>query len=181
MTHAITLLLAILSGLFLTLMDQIDEHDLITGKFKTPLAYLFGILCAASFIISIHMHGILVIFISSMLIEWIFKDKIDYPSHVFFLSLVVFYIGINRDLFFKNIYSILAMLILTYLMALARKYTDRKIHSAHLKWYYRKLIPNIGASIVVGSYFMFIYTVLFAISCYFTKTVATNLSKKQTT
>jgi len=76
------ILLGAFSGIALTLMDRIDEHHII-DRHRTPFAYLAGIVATASVAWTIELFPVLYCIPFCLCIEWMIKNKIDFPSHVF--------------------------------------------------------------------------------------------------
>lgn len=105
------LALGAFSGLTLTLMDRIDEHRIIT-RYRTQLAYLAATAAALSVAWTLECMPILYSLPFCLCLEWIIKNKIDYPSHVFSLFIMAIYFGWRIDLLYLNINYIVAFLLL---------------------------------------------------------------------
>ena len=57
-----------------------------------------GVATAGLMALSIHLLPVLYVLLLGMCLEWVVKNKIDYPSHVFFLFLLTLYFGHRLDL-----------------------------------------------------------------------------------
>ena len=164
-------LLGLLSGLFLTLMDRIDEHNLLT-KNKTFWAYAMSIFTALSMIVSINEFNFLYPLLFGLCIEWILKNKIDYPSHVFFLFLMALYFGYENNLFISYWLSIVLFLCFRFFTSIWLKNRIDK-NSLFYRYFYisytEKLLGNVFLALIVGEYLILIFGVGFAIACLQTK------------
>ena len=166
------LLFWFISGVFLTLMDRVDEHGLIVGKLRTPIAYVFGILTANAFVFSISFFHFLYPFIVGMCIEWIIKNKLEYPSHVFFLFLSTLYFGYRYDLLSQYIWYIVLYLGISFFIS---TYLKSKIdkNSRFYKYFYMsylsKLSSDIFLWIILKEPLLIVFWLSFAYFCLLTK------------
>lgn len=163
--------LGLISGLFLTLMDRIDEHNLLT-KNKTLWAYIFAILTAFVMILSTHYFHFLYPLLFGLCIEWILKNKIDYPSHVFYLFLMAFYFGHESHLFVQYWHIIALFLVLRFFTSVWLKNhidKDSRFYRYFYFSYVEKLVGNVFIALAVHEYLILIYGIGFAIACLQTK------------
>ena len=117
--------MGMLAGAALTLMDRIDEHHIIQ-RHRTFLAYLAAFFSAVSTILAIEWFPVIYPFAFGLSLLWIFKNKIDFPSHVFSLFLMAIYFGLRIDLFwlYAPLYCI-AYSIAIYLRNIVARSIDR--------------------------------------------------------
>lgn len=166
-----SLILGVLCGLFLTLMDRIDEHRLIE-QHRTLLAYLAGIATAASMAWSVTRFPVLYPLLFGLLLVWIIKDKIDFPSHVFSLFLLALFLGDRLDLFQQYWPSILFWVVLQYLSGtvLRRRLGGRP---GFWRWWYtsywEKLACHAALALALASPVLMAYGVGFTSACLYTK------------
>jgi hypothetical protein len=169
---AFLLLLGTLSGIFLTLMDRIDEHGVVRGKLKTPLAYVCAGLTAASMAWAIELHHALYPLFMGMSLEWIVKNKINYPSHVFSMFMMTLYFGWRIDLLWLYAPYLALFLVLRYVSGsvLRRRLGNRP---GFFRWYYasysEKLVCDVVLALAMSSYFLIAYVLGFAAACLYTK------------
>ncbi|EKD44268.1 MAG: hypothetical protein ACD_71C00190G0002 [uncultured bacterium (gcode 4)] len=161
-----------ISWVFLTLMDRVDEHNLIIWKFQTPLAYTFGILTAVSFVFSIDYFNFLYPLIVGMCIEWIIKNKLEYPSHVFFLFVLALYFGYRHDLlpqyvWYTGLYLGISFLISNYIKSRTDK--NSKFYRYFYTSYLSKLSSDIFLWIILKEPLLIVFGLSFAYSCLLTK------------
>lgn len=160
------LLFGLLSGLFLTLMDRIDEHNLLS-KNKSFWAYVMGIFTAAFMILSINEFNFLYPLLFGLCVEWIVKNKIDYPSHVFFLFLMTFYFGYESSLFIHYWLVIALFLAFRFFTSVWLKNCIDK-SSLFYRYFYlsytEKLLGNVIVALMTGEYIVIIFGIGFAIS-----------------
>lgn len=166
------LLLWFISGVFLTLMDRVDEHNLVIGRYQAPIAYIFGILTALSFIVSIDFYNFLYPLIVGMCIEWIIKNKIEYPSHVFSLFVLALYFGYRYDLlsqyiWYIGLYLAISFLISNYLKLKINK--NSKFYKYFYTFYLSKFFTNISLAIILQEPFLIVFSLTFTYSCLLTK------------
>lgn len=162
----------VISGIFLTFMDRVDEHNLITWKLKTPIAYIFAILTAISFIWGIHYFNFLYPFLFWLCIEWIIKNKLEYPSHVFFLFIITLYFWYRFDLFliyyiYIFIYLLLKFFISTYIKSKINK--NSKFYNIFYKSYLSKGFVDIIFALILFKPIILLFSFPFAYSCLFIK------------
>jgi hypothetical protein len=165
------LTLGLLAGLFLTLMDRIDEHRIVE-RHRTLLAYLAATATAASMAWSIEQFPVLYPFLLVLCVEWIVKDKIDFPSHVFFLFLLTLYFGWRVD--WLGLYA-------PYIALFAAvRYVSGTVMRRRLgdqpgfwRWYYASYWEKFACSIVLpialSSFSLLIYAVGFTVAGLYTK------------
>lgn len=164
-------LLGLISGLFLTLMDRIDEHNLLS-KNKTLWAYIFAILTALVMSLSIHYFHFLYSLLFGLCIEWILKNKIDFPSHVFYLFLMALYFGYENHLFVQYWHIITLFLALRFFTSVWLKNRidkDSRFYRYFYFSYAEKLVGNVFLSLAVHEYLILIYGIGFAIASLQTK------------
>lgn len=167
----IALTLGLLAGLFLTLMDRIDEHRIVE-RHRTLLAYLAATATAASMAWSIEQFSVLYPFLLVLCVEWIVKDKIDFPSHVFFLFLLTLYFGWRLD--WLRLYApyVALFAVVRYLSGtfLRRRLGEKP---GFWRWYYasywEKFVCHIMLAIALSSLSLIIYAVGFTVACLYTK------------
>lgn len=163
--------LGVLSGVFLTLMDRLDEHRIVE-RHRTVLAYLAAASTSASMGGSIEMFPALYPFLFGMCLEWIIKNKVDFPSHVFFLFLLALYFGWRLDLLLHYYPYIALFMAIRYLSGtwLRHKLSGRP---GFLHWYYasywEKLVCDIVLASVLLSSPVAIYAAGFTAACLYTK------------
>lgn len=164
-------LLGLLSGTFITLMDRIDEHRIVE-RHRTLLAYLAAIATAASMVWSIEQFPVLYPFLFGLCVEWIVKDKIDFPSHVFFLFLLTLYFGWRIDLLWLYAPYIALFLAVRYVSG---SFLRRRLGGkpGFFRWYYasywEKFVCDIVLAIALSSLVVVIYAVGFTVACLYTK------------
>jgi hypothetical protein len=161
------LTLGLFSGTFLTMMDRIDEHNLLT-KNKSFWAYIMGIFTAAFMILSINEFNFLYPLLFGLCIEWILKNKIDYPSHVFFLFLMAFYFGYESSLFIHYWFIIALFLTFRFFTSvwLKNRIDKSSLFYRHFYLsYIEKLLGNVIVALMTGEYLVIIFGIGFAISC----------------
>lgn len=170
-------LLLITSGLFswifITLMDRVDEHWLIEWKIGAVLGYIFASLASICFIFGIYININISPFIFWMLLEWIFKNKLNYPSHVLMLLLVSLYFGHRIDLLVNNYQFVILFLFInfwisTYLKDLINK-KSKKLYNMLYTTYVSKVLWNLIFFIIQWQAILIIYSLSFAYSCLFIK------------
>lgn len=157
---------------FLTLMDRVDEHSLIIWKFQTPIAYIFGILTAIFFIFSIGFFSFLYPLIVGMCIEWIIKNKLEYPSHVLFLFVLTLYLGYRSDLLIQYVWYIglylgISFLISYYLKSKVDK--NSRLYRYFYTSYISKLSSDIFLWVILKEPLLIVFWLSFAYSCLLTK------------
>lgn len=161
----------LLSGICLTLMDRIDEHRIVE-RHRTPLAYLAATATAASMAWSIEQFPVLYPFLFVLLMEWIVKDKIDFPSHVFCLFLLTLYFGWRIDRLWLYAPYVALFAVVRYVSGtlLRRKLSGE---TGFFRWYYvsywEKFVCDIVLAIALSSFLLVIYAVGFAVACLYTK------------
>lgn len=159
------------SGLFLTLMDRIDEHHVVE-RHRTVLAYLAAAGTSATMAGSTELFPVLYPFLFGMCLEWIIKNKVDFPSHVFFLFLLALYFGWRLDLLLHYYPYIALFVAIRYLSGtwLRQKLRGRP---GFFHWYYasywEKLVCVIVLASVLLSPLMAIYAAGFTAACLYTK------------
>jgi hypothetical protein len=169
MNYLFGILLGLISGGVLTLMDRIDEHHIIERN-KTPFAYLTALLAAASAAWSIEIFPVIYPFAFGLSIEWIVKNKIDFPSHVLSLFLMAMYFGLRLDLFFFYAPYIAFFLLLRYVSGTYFRKRLTAQSSRLIHWYYdsymEKFVGNILLALALQSLFVIFYGAAFAVACY---------------
>jgi len=167
----IALLLGLLSGTFLTLMDRIDEHRVVE-RHRTILAYLAAIATAASMAWSIEQFLVLYPFLFGLCVEWIIKDKIDFPSHVFFLFLLTLYFGWCINLLWLYAPYVALYLVVRYVSG---TFLRRRLGETpgFFRWYYasywEKFVCSIVLAVALSSLSVVIYAAGFAVASLYTK------------
>lgn len=163
--------LGLFSGILLTLMDRIDEHRIVE-RHRTIFAYLAAIATAASMAWSIGQYPVLYPFLFGLCVEWIVKDKIDFPSHVFFLFLLTLYFGWRIDLFWLYAPYIALFLAVRYVSGiLLRRRLGGK--PGFFRWYYasywEKFVCSIVLALALSSISIAVYAVGFTVASLYTK------------
>lgn len=167
--------LGLFSGTFLTLMDRIDEHRIV-DRHRTIFAYLAAIAAAGSMAWSTEQFPVLYPFLFGLCVEWIIKDKIDFPSHVFFLFLLTLYFGWRIDLLWQYAPYVALFLAVRYVSGsfLRRKLGEKP---GFFRWYYasywEKFVCNIVLAIALSSFSIVVYAVGFTVACLYTKRLLT--------
>ena len=167
--YLVGILLGLLAGVALTLMDRIDEHHIIE-RHRVPLAYLAALAAAASASWSIELFPVIYPFAFGLSIEWIVKNKIDFPSHVMSVFLMSLYLGMRLDLFLLYAPYIAMFLLLRFVSGtwLRKRLTSQS--GSLLHWYYssylEKLVCNILMALALQSFFVVVYGMGFAFACY---------------
>ena len=165
------LLLGALSGLFLTLMDRIDEHGVVQ-RFKTPLAWLCGVLAACCMILSMQRFAFVYPFIFAQCLEWIVKGKIDFPSHVFCLFLLGLWFGSRIDLL--RLYA-LAIALFLALRWFSGSWLKTRIAADSRAWrvvygsYLEKFLCGTVLALFVGEWLLLIYVASYTVLNFFVK------------
>lgn len=163
--------LGLLSGIFLTLMDRIDEHRIIE-RHRTPLAYLAAIATAATMAWSIEQFPVLYPFLFGLCVEWIVKNKIDFPSHVFFLFLLTLYFGWRIDLLWLYVHYVALFVAVRYISSVLLKCKLGK-KTCFFRWYYasywEKFVCGLVLAIALSSLSVAVYVVGFTVACLYTK------------
>lgn len=174
MTTALyALLLGMLSGLFLTLMDRIDEHNAVR-RFKTPLAWLCGVLAAAFMVLSMQRFTFIYPFLFDQCLEWIMKGKIDYPSHVFCLFLLALWFGQRLDLldhFAPVIGLFIGVRWFSGSWLKGRIQPRGRVYRVLYASYLEKILSNILLAAFVSEWLLLVYSVGYTCSCRITKNV----------
>jgi hypothetical protein len=166
-----TLVLGLLSGVLLTLMDRIDEHRVIE-RHRTILAYLAGVGTAAAMAGSITLLPVLYPFFFAVWVEWIVKNKVDFPSHVFCLFLLTLYFGWRLDLLQTYYVETLFFLTLRYISGTVLR---RRIagHSALLRRYYasywEKFVISALLALTLASLPLLLYVLAFTAANFYVK------------
>lgn len=172
MTAALyTLLLGALSGLFLTLMDRIDEHGVVQ-RFKTPLAWLCGALAAASMAASMHCYSFVYPFLFAQCLEWTVKGKIDFPSHVFFLFLLGLWFGHRIDLLQQYAPAIAFFCAVRWFSGSWLKKRITPEGRAARIWYasyLEKFLSDIVFALFLGQWLLVVYAIGYTWACRITK------------
>lgn len=167
----VTFCWGLLSGILLTLMDRIDEHHVVE-RHRTILAYLTAIATAVSMAWSIEQFPVLYPFLFGLCVEWIIKNKIDFPSHVFCLFLLTLYFGWRIDLLWLYaLYLALFLAVRHVSGSLLRRRLGGK--PGFFRWYYasywEKFVCNIVLAIALSSFLIVVYAVGFTVACLYTK------------
>jgi len=161
-------LLGALSWVFLTFMDRVDEHGLIDWRLRTPIAYIFGILTALSFVFSIQYSPFLYPFFFGLCIEWIVKNKVEYPSHVFSIFLITLYFGYRFDLFLNySVYIFIYLLISFGISVFLKSRIDKKskFYRIFYKSYLSKFTINTSFALILKEPLLIIFWLSFSYSC----------------
>lgn len=163
--------LGLLAGLFLTLMDRIDEHRIIE-RHRTALAYLAATATSVCMAWSIEQFPVLYPFLLVLCLEWIVKDKIDFPSHVFFLFLLTLYFGWRIDWLWRYAPYIALFMAVRYVSgSLLRHRLSEK--PGFFRWYYasylEKFASDIVLAIALSNFLLLVYAVGFTVACLYTK------------
>ncbi|MDP1606155.1 MAG: hypothetical protein Q8L93_05885 [Rhodocyclaceae bacterium] len=172
--------MGLISGTFLTLMDRIDEHRIVQ-RHRAFLAYLAATATAASMAWSIEQFPVLYPFLLGLCVEWIIKDKIDFPSHVFFLFLLTLYFGWRIDLLWQYAPYIVLFLAVRYVSGtmLRRKLGGKP---GFFRWYYasywEKFVCDIMLAIALSSLPIIVYAAGFTVACLYTKRLLPEKSNK---
>lgn len=173
MEHTLLLIfLWLCSGAFLTFMDRVDEHDLIVWKLKTPVAYIFAWFTAITFIFSIHTFPFLYPLLFWMCFEWILKNKLEYPSHVFFLFLTTLYFWYRWDLFldfwkYIILYLLLVFFIWDFLKSKINK--NSKFYWYFYKSYISKIFIDFIFAFSLFQPILLVFALTFGYSCLWVK------------
>lgn len=168
---AVVLLLGLSSGATLTLMDRIDEHRVIERR-RTFWAYVAGVATAGLMALSIHLVPVLYVLLLGMCLEWVVKNKIDYPSHVFFLFLLTLYFGHRLDLLVAWWPALVLFLAVRWASGswLRQRYGHRW---PLLRWYYasycEKFVCHVVLAIALGSVWLPVYAIGFTVACLYVK------------
>jgi len=169
MGYLFGILLGLFSGVTLTLMDRIEEHHIIE-RYKIQLAYLTALLAAVSAGLSINLFPVIYPFVFGLSLEWIVKNKVDFPSHVFSVFLIALYLGWRMDLFWLYAPQIFFFLLLRYVSGtlLRRRLSAQSSRLMH--WYYtsylEKFVCNILLACALQSFFVILFGAGFAVACY---------------
>lgn len=162
------ILLGTASWTFLTFMDRIDEHGLIRGNLKTPLAYISGILSAWASIYAIELLPKLAIVIFALCVYWITKNKLEYPSHVSFVFLMGIYFGWKIGFLKEYIPQILLSLLLMYTLGgLFKKIIKKSSRFGQIFYslYLSKITGDVIMSAVLLQPLMLAFLIPYAYSC----------------
>lgn len=159
------------SGLALTLMDRIDEHRVIERQ-RTQWAYLAGIGTAAAMAGSIQLVPVLYPFLFALWVEWIVKNKVDFPSHVFSLLLLALYLGARLDLLQAYCPHVLFFLGIRYVSgSLLRRRIERGSALARRYYaaYWEKFACAVLLAWVLSSGLLLVYALSFTAANFYTK------------
>lgn len=172
MTTALyALVLGALSGLFLTLMDRIDEHGVVR-RFKAPLAWLCGILAAGCMVLSMQRFTFVYPFLFAQCIEWIAKGKIDFPSHVFFLFLLGLWFGHRLELLQQYGGAIVIFLAVRWFSgSWLKKRIAPEGRAAQVLYvsYLEKILSDIALVMFLGQWLLVVYAIGYIWACKITK------------
>lgn len=163
--------LGLTAGLFLTLMDRIDEHRIVE-RCRTVLAYLAAVCTSSTMAWSIELFPVLYPLLFGMCLGWIIKNKVNFPSHVFSLFLLALYFGWRLDLLLHYYPYIALFMAIRYLSGtwLRQKLSGRP---GFFHWYYasywEKLVCNIVLASVLLSPLVAVYAAGFTAACLYTK------------
>jgi hypothetical protein len=121
---------------------------------------------------SIEQFPVLYPFLLVLCLEWIVKDKIDFPSHVFFLFLLTLYFGWRIDwLWLYAPYGALFATVRYVSGSVLRRRLAKK--PGFWRWYYasywEKFACHIVLAIALSSFSLLIYAVGFTVTCLYTK------------
>lgn len=166
-----TILLGALSGLFLTLMDRIDEHGVVR-RFKTPLNWFCGVLAAACMTASMHYYTFVYPFLFAQCIEWIIKGKIDFPSHVFFLFLLGLWFGHRLELLQQYGGAIVIFLSVRWFSgSFLKKRIATEGRGARILYasYLEKFLSDIALAMLLGQWLLVVYAIGYTWACKITK------------
>ena len=161
----------LVSGLFLTLMDRIDEHHIVE-RHRALLAYLAGGVAAGLMAWSIEQFPVVYPLFFGLLLEWIIKDKINFPSHVFWLFLLALFLGHRIDLFQCYWPYTLFFAALRFLSGtvLRRRLGNRP---GFWRWWYssywEKLACEATLALILASPALWFYGIGFSVACLYTK------------
>lgn len=163
--------LGLLAGFFLTLMDRIDEHRVVE-RHRTLFAYLAATATSACMAWSIEQFPVLYPLLLVLCVEWIIKDKIDFPSHVFFLFLLTLYFGWRIDwLWLYAPYAVLFAVVRYFSGTLLRRRLGRK--PGFFCWYYasywEKFVCDIALAVALSSVAIVIFALGFTFACLYMK------------
>ena len=160
-----------LAGLLLTLMDRIDEHRIIE-RHRTMWAYLAGIGTAATMAGAIKLYPTLYPLLIGLCVEWILKNKIDFPSHVFFLFLLTLYLGWRIELLAVYAPSIALYLAVRWFSGSWFK-SRMADHSTFWRWYYTSYFEKFVCSLVLAmsltNYILVAFSAGFAVASRYVK------------
>ena len=143
----------IISWVWITFMDRIDEHNLIKHKYKSVLAYIF------------------LPFIFVLCLEWILKNKLEFPSHIFMLFLLTLYFWYKIELLLEMKNYIIWLWILILFFEILKHNLDKTgiIYKVIFKSYLSKIFIDLWYFIFAWNMFLIIYWLSFAYSCLFVK------------
>lgn len=167
----VVLLLGLACGAALTLMDRIDEHRVIQ-RHRTLWAYVAGVVTSALMALSIHLLPVLYVLLLGMCLEWVVKNKIDYPSHVFFLFLLALYFGHRLNLLVAWWPALLLFLAVRWASGswLRQRFAHRW---PLLGWYYasywEKWVCGVLLAVVLSSGLLLFYTLGFTLASFYVK------------
>lgn len=161
----------IISWVWITFMDRIDEHNLIKHKYKSVLAYIFWIIWAIWFIFAMQINSILLPFIFVLCLEWILKNKLEFPSHIFMLFLITLYLWYKIELLLEMKNYIIWLWILILFFEILKHNLDKTgiIYKVIFKSYLSKIFIDLWYFIFAWNVFLIIYWLSFAYSCLFVK------------
>jgi hypothetical protein len=104
-------------------------------------------------------------------VEWIIKDKIDFPSHVFFLFMLTLYYGCRIEWLW--LYAPYAALFLAIRYVSGTLLRQRLSDRPGFRWYYasywEKFICDIALAVALSSVVIVIYVAGFTVACLYTK------------
>jgi hypothetical protein len=134
------------------------------------LAYLAALVAAASASWAIELFPVIYPFAFGLSLIWIFKNKIDYPSHVFSLFLTTLYLGSRIDLFWLYIPYIALFLLLRFVSGTLLRKRLTAQSGWFLRWYYasylEKFVTDILVALALQSFFVIFFLAGFAVACY---------------
>lgn len=162
----------LVSGIFLTLMDRVGEHNLIIWRFQTPIEYILGVLAAISFIWSINSFNFLYPLIVGMCIEWIVKNKLEYPSHVFFLFVLTLYFGHRYNLLTQYYIYIIIYLGISFIVSIWLKSKidkNSRLYHYFYRSYISKVFINTTLALILKEPLMIIFSLTHTYSSFLTK------------
>lgn len=161
--------MGMLAGAALTLMDRIDEHHIIQ-RHRTFLAYLAAFFSAVSTILAIEWFPVIYPFAFGLSLLWIFKNKIDFPSHVFSLFLMAIYFGLRIDLFWLYAPYIVLLIALQFISGTLLRAVLIARPGWFWRWYYasytEKFFIDLLVAVALKSFFPILYLAGFVVASY---------------
>lgn len=148
------------------IVDLIDEHKWISWKLWFTLKYLFSTLVILSVYLTIKYDTNFLLHFVSIFLFWIFKNKMEYPSHVFimFACWVLFWSLLNFT--FYNLGIIGVVLCLYFLLDFIAKQYKNNISLNYIlyKRLWRFYLISFFLSAYLWDYYIFLHTIIWLAS-----------------